>query len=107
MSFWNEDNYKMKLVHFTERFIPHNTSVRLYTHKRVTNDQGMRVNQFDLIWKGMSWQIIDGARTISDYSTLHREVCPCPYSEANVVSITSAGITGISTDEISLIIEED
>lgn len=105
MSFWNEDNYKIKLVDFAERFIPHNSFVRLFKHKRVKNEQGLMVNQFDLLWAGMDWQITEGYIN-SDYFKLHTDVKPCPYSEWNVVGITSAGISGDFTDDISLVIEE-
>ena len=104
MSFWNEDNYKVRLVDFTERFIAHNTEVRLYTHKRVKDEQGLMVNQFDLVWRGMSWQITEGYAN-SDYFRVHPDVLPCPYGEANVVGLTSAGISGDFTDDASLVIE--
>lgn len=104
MSFWNEENYKVRLVDFTERFIPHNTSVKLFTHKRVKNEQGLMVNQFDLLWAGMDWQITEGYIN-SYYFKVHQDVLPCPYSEANVVGLTSAGISGDFTDDASLVIE--
>lgn len=104
MSFWNNDNYKVKLVDFTERFIAHNTEVRLYTHKRIKGEQGLMANQFDLVWRGMDWQITEGYAN-SDYFRFHPGVLPCPYSEANVVAITSAGISGDFTDDVSLIVE--
>jgi hypothetical protein len=62
------------------------------------------VNQFDLVWRGMSWQITEGYIN-SDYFKIHTDVLPCPYSEANVVALTSAGITGDFTDDASLVIE--
>jgi hypothetical protein len=104
MSFWNEDNYKVRLVDFTERFIPHNTSVKLFIHKRVKDEQGLMVNQFDLLWSGMDWQITEDYIN-SDYFKFHPDILPCPYSEANVVSLTSAGISGDFTDDASLVIE--
>ena len=104
MSFWNDDNYKVRLVDFTERFIPHNTSVKLFKHTRVKNEQGIMVNQFDLLWEGMDWQITEGY-ACSDYFKFHTDVLPCPYSECNVVALTSAGISGEFTDDVSLIIE--
>lgn len=104
MSFWNEDNYKVRLVDFTERFITHNTRVRLYTHKRVKDEQGLMVNQYDLVWKGMDWQITEGCVN-SAYFRVHPDVLPCPYGEANVVGLISAGISGDFTDDASLVIE--
>ena len=105
MSFWNDENYKVRLVDFTERFIAHNTEVRLFKHTRVKDEQGLMVNQFGLLWRGMDWQITEGYAD-SDYFKYHPDVEPCPYSEWNVVAITSAGIIGGFTDEASLIIEE-
>lgn len=104
MSFWDGDNYKVKLVDFVERFIPHNTCVRLFKHTRVKNEQGLMVNQFYLLWRGMDWQITEGYVN-SDYFKYHQDVLPCPYGEHNVIGITSAGIIGGFTDEASLIIE--
>lgn len=104
MSFWNEENYRVKLVEFAERFIPHNTCVKLFSHKRVKDEHGMRVNQFDLLWSGMDWQITEGYIN-SDYFKIHQDVLPCPYSEYNVVAVTSAGISGDFTDDVSLVIE--
>ena len=104
VSFWNDDNYKVRLMDFTERFIAHNTEVRLFKHTRVKDEQGLMVNQFDLLWRGMDWQITEGY-ICSDYFKMHPDVLPCPYSECNVVAITSAGISGDFTDDASLIIE--
>lgn len=35
MSFWNEENYKVRLVDFVERFVPHNNLIRLYKQVRL------------------------------------------------------------------------
>ena len=104
MSFWNDENYKVKLVDFAERFIAHNTFVMLFKHTRIKDEQGMLVNRFDLLWKGMDWQITEGYAD-SDYFRYHPDVKPCPYAEFNVIGITSADISGDCTCEASLIIE--
>ena len=93
------------MVDFVERFIAHNTSIQLFKHTRVKNEQGIMVNQFDLLWSGMDWQITEGYAD-SDYFKFHPDVLPCPYGEYNVVGLTSAGISGDCTCEASLIIEE-
>lgn len=103
MSFWNDENYKVRLVDFVERFVAHNTSVKLYSMKRV-RDEDIMVNQYEQLWSGMDWQITEGYAD-SDYFRVHPDVCPCPYSEANVVALTSVGISGNFADDVSLIIE--
>ena len=60
MSFWNDNDYKVRLVDFTERFIAHNTEVRLFKHTRVKDEQGLVGNRYDLLWRGMDWQITEG-----------------------------------------------
>ena len=105
MSFWNtEKEYKVKLVNFTERFIKHNTLVKLYTQHYQRNFQGIKESYYTLRWKGMDWQITEGYIN-SNYFNVHEEVLPCPYSEANVVSVTSFGINGSFADEMSIVIE--
>lgn len=104
MSFWkNEKEYKVKLVDFIERFVAHNTCVKLFTEERVVNEQGGG-NEFlySLIWCGQDWKI---RHTNSDYFKNHKEVLPCPYSEYNVVKVTSVGINGQFADEVSLVVE--
>ena len=105
MSFWNnEKEYKVKLAHFTERFIAHNTFVKLFTEKRIVNEQGQNQFEYNPIWQGMDWQITEGYAD-SDYFKCHQDVLPCPYSENNVVKVTSVGISGEFADEVSLVIE--
>jgi hypothetical protein len=89
---------------FVERFVAHNTSVKLFTHRRVKDEQGLMVNEFNLLWEGMDWQITEGY-ACSDYFKCHSDVKPCPYSECNVIAITSAGISGEFTDDASIILE--
>ena len=103
MSFWNEENYKVRLVDFAERFIPHNKLVRLYKQVKL-QDEGKWAWEFQLLWQGMDWQITEGYIN-SDYFKYHTDVLPCPYSEHNVVAVTSVGINGEFADEISLVIE--
>ena len=105
MSFWkNEEEYKVRLVDFVERFVAHNTWVKLFSEKRVKNEQGQNQWEYTLVWKGMSWQITEGYIN-SDYFRVHKEVLPCPYSKNNVVKVTSVGISGEFGDEVSLVIE--
>jgi hypothetical protein len=106
MSFWDKDNYKVRLVDFIERFVTHNTIVRLFKHTRIKDEQGMLVNRYDLLWTGMDWQITEGYAD-SSYFKMHKDVEPCPYGEFNVIAITSADISGDCTCEASLIIEVD
>ena len=105
MSFWNnEEEYKVKLVDFTERFIAHNTCVKLFTEKIIVNEQGQKTFEYTPIWQGMDWQITEGYAD-SDYFKYHKDVFPCPYSENNVVKVTSVGISGGFADEVSLVVE--
>ena len=103
MSFWTDKTYKVRLTDFIERFVAHNTKVKLYSMKRVRNEDGM-VNQYEQLWSGMDWQITEGYIN-SDYFRVHPNVLPCPYGEANVVALTSVGISGNFADDVSLIIE--
>lgn len=105
MSFWNEDTYKVKLSDFIERFVAHNSVVKLYTMERIKNEEGIWVNQYDQVWKGMDWQITEGYIN-KDYFETHPEVLPCPYSEANVVKIMNIGHVATISDEVSLVIDE-
>lgn len=102
MSFWDEETYKVKVVDFVERFIAHNTLVKLFTEKRI--DDGKNRFEYTLVWKGMDWQITEGYAD-SDYFKVHPDVEPCPFSEANVVKITSVGIIGEFADDASLVVE--
>lgn len=106
MSFWNnEEEYKVKLAHFTERFIAHNTCVKLFTEKRIVNEQGKNKFEYTPIWQGMDWQITE-SYVNSDYFKYHQDVLPCPYSENNVVKVTSVDISGEFADEVSLVIDD-
>ena len=105
MSFWkNDEEYKVRLVDFVERFVAHNTSVKLFVERREKNEEGIMVSCYELLWGGMDWQITEGYAD-SDYFRVHPEVLPCPYGENNVVKITSVGISGNFADDASLIIE--
>ena len=103
MSFWSDFNYKVRLADFTERFIPHNKLVRLYKQVKLQGE-GKWEWEFQLLWQGMDWQITEGYIS-SDYFKYHTDVLPCPYSEHNVVAVTSVGINGEFADEVSLVIE--
>ena len=103
MSFWDDNNYKVRLVDFVERFVAHNSTVMLYT-KEIVIEDGLKSNKFNLIWRGMDWQITEEYAD-SDYFKAHTDVLPCPYGELNVVALTSAGISGDFTDDVSLIVE--
>lgn len=106
MSFWkNEEEYKVKLVDFVERFVAHNSVIKLYTMKRIKNEEGIWVNQYDQVWKGMDWQITEGYIN-KDYFRTHPEVLPCPYSEANVVKTMNIGHVATTSDEVSLVIDK-
>jgi hypothetical protein len=105
MSFWNENNYKVRLVDFVERFVAHNKYVRLFTTERVENDDGLMETIYNLLWKGMDWQITEGYAD-SDYFKFHTDVKPCPYGEWNVIGVTNVGTNSDFADEVSLIIEE-
>jgi hypothetical protein len=104
MSFWNEDNYKVRVVDFVERFTAHNTAIKLYTEHYFINEEGMPVHDYIQIWKGMDWQITEGYAD-SDYFKVHTDVLPCPYSEANVVKTMNIGHVATTSEEVSLIIE--
>lgn len=106
MSFWNEDNYKVKLVDFTERFIPHNRLVRLYTTERKQDEQGLMVTEWTKIWQGMDWQITEGYAD-SSYFKMHPDVLPCPYPQVNVIAVTNFGTASDCADEVSLIVEKE
>lgn len=100
MSFWkNEEEYRVRLADFVERFVAHNTYVKLFTEKKLENEW-----EYTLVWKGMDWQITEGYIN-SDYFRVHKDVLPCPYSENNVIKVTSVGISGEFGDETSLVIE--
>ena len=106
MSFWkNEEEYKVKLVDFVERFVGHNRHIKLYTQKREKNQEGIMETVSTLVWKGMDWQIAKDY-VDSDYFRIHPDVLPCPYGEANVVAVTSIGIPGGFADDVSLVIDE-
>lgn len=104
MSFWNENNYKVTVAEFCERFVGHNNLVRLFTEKRVVNEERNEF-QYTIKWRGMDWQIAEDYPQ-SDYYRVHPDVEPCPYSTANVVKVTSVGLSGEFGDEVSLVIEE-
>ncbi len=105
MSYWKDDrDYYMSLINFIERFVLHNTFVHLYTWKRVKDDIGIYSNQYELIWKGMDWQITD-VYSEPEYFRAHPEVKPCPYLKANVLGIMSLGCRSDCTDEISIVID--
>lgn len=103
MSFWkNEEEYKVKLVDFTERFIPHNFQVNLYLD-RGRNTSGFR--EYERIWTGMDWQITEGYSD-SNYFKVHNDVLPCPYSEVNVVGVIGLCRFPGAVDEVSLVVEK-
>ena len=104
MSFWNEDTYKVRVVDFVERFVAHNTVIKLYTEHCFKNEEGVGVHDYVQIWKGMDWQITEGYIN-SDYFKAHTDVLPCPYSESNVVKTKNIGYVASISDEVSLIIE--
>lgn len=101
MSFWNKDTYNIQLSDFVERFVAHNTCVKLYKQVRLENEGKWK---FVLLWRGMDWQITEGYNE-SDYFKYHPDVEPCPFSKNNVVVITSVGLSGEFADEASIIIE--
>lgn len=103
MSFWNEENYKVRLADFVERFVPHNRLIRLYKQVRLKGE-GKWEFEYPLLWQGMDWQVTEGYAD-SDYFKCHPTVEPCPYSEKNVISVTSVGISGEFADEVSFVIE--
>lgn len=103
MCFWSDFNYKVRLMNFVERFVPHNRTVKLYKQVRLKNE-GKWEFEFVLLWQGMDWQITEGYIG-SDYFKYHPDVLPCPYSEHNVIALTSVGISGEFADEVSLVIE--
>lgn len=103
MSFWDKDNYKVRLTDFVERFVAHNSCVKLYKQIRLENDEKWCFD-YKLLWRGMDWQITEGY-SCSDYFKYHPDVEPCPFGENNVVAITSVGISGEFADEVSIVIE--
>lgn len=102
MSFWNENNYKVRLADFVERFVPHNRKVKLFQQIRIETEEKYQF-LYHLLWQGMDWQITEGYID-SDYFKYHPNVEPCPFCEHNVVAITSVGISGEFADEVSIII---
>jgi hypothetical protein len=104
MSFWNKENYNIRLSDFVERFVPHNTCVKLFKHILHKNEEKW-CHEYVFLWRGMDWQITEGY-SCSDYFKYHPDVEPCPFSENNVVSITSVGLSGEFADEVSLVVEE-
>lgn len=99
MSYWNEENYRVTLEDFVERFIPHNYTVNLYIQKKV--DQG---HEWKRLWRGMDWQITDND---SEYFRVHKEVLPCPYFDRNVIGICGLKDCPDAVDEVSIILDMD
>ena len=98
------EEYKVSVADFVKRFIRHNTVVKLFTRFGIANEDGVREWEYILVWEGMDWQVAEDYPS-SSYYAVHPDVEPCPYSKANVASVTSFGLSGEFADEASLIIE--
>lgn len=100
MSFWkNDDEYKVKLEDFIERFVGHNTFITLYTGERTSNGHVWHKK-----WSGMDWQIAPDYIE-SEYYRSHPDVLPCPYARNNVVAVRGAFEGCQAVDNIAIEIE--
>ena len=100
MSFWKNDNeYKVNLDDFVERFVAHNTCITLYTME--TTSEG---HVWNAVWRGMDWQIAPDYPE-SGYYYAHPDVLPCPYAKNNVVAVRGAFEGWHTVDNIALEIE--
>lgn len=76
------EEYRPTLAEFVEKFVAHNSTVYLYEKwtKYVDTGEGckQKVTRWQLIWKGMDWQITYG-KDDEDYFIAHPEVEKCPY----------------------------
>mgnify|MGYP003571242360 CR=1 FL=1 len=96
----------MKLVEFVEKYVSHNDVVYLYNKHKVPDpeDDKVMIWEWDLLWKGMDWQIAIGPGE-EEYFKVHPEVEKCPYRDNEVISICPA-IDGFRdcTDEVGIVI---
>lgn len=101
MSFWKNDNeYKVNLGDFVERFVAHNTFITLYTTGKTTSGKHI----WHKVWYGMDWQIAPDYPE-SEYYRAHPDVLPCPYTKNNVVAVRGAFEGWHTVDNIALEIE--
>lgn len=101
MSYWKNDNeYKVNLDDFVERFVAHNTCITLYTTEKTTSGEHI----WHKVWSGMDWQISPDYIG-SEYYRAHLDVLPCPYTKYNVVAVRGAFEGFQSVDNIALEIE--
>ena len=100
MSFWKNNNeYKVNLDDFVERFVAHNTCITLYTTEKTSGG-----HIWHKVWSGMDWQIAPDYIK-SEYYHAHPDVLPCPYTKYNVVAVWGAFEGFHSVDDIALEIE--
>lgn len=102
MSFWKTDNeYKVNLGDFVERFVAHNTYITLYTMETTSDGHVWHKK-----WSGMDWQIAPDYPE-SDYYRVHPYVLPCPYTKNNVVAVIGTFEGWHTVDNIALEIEKE
>ena len=76
----------MKLYEFCEKFIAHNTVVCLVQEIIKKNEEGVKQHEYNKIWQGMDWQIVQGAGD-EDYFKAHPNVEKCPFKNFEVVKV--------------------
>lgn len=76
----------MKLYEFCEKFIAHNTVVCLVQEIIKKNEEGVKQHEYNKIWQGMDWQIVQGAGD-EDYFKAHPDVEKCPFKNYNVAKV--------------------
>lgn len=77
---------KMKLYEFCEKFVAHNTYVCLVQEIIKTNEEGVKQHEYNKIWQGMDWQIVQSAGD-EDYFKAHPDVEKCPFKSYNVAKV--------------------
>lgn len=76
----------MKLCEFCEKFIAHNTVVCLVQEIIKKKEEGVKQHEYNKIWQGMDWQIVQGAGD-EDYFKAHPDVEKCPFKNFEVVKV--------------------
>ena len=76
----------MKLNEFCEKFVAHNTVVCLVQETIKKNEEGCLQQEYNEVWRGMDWQIVQGPGDES-YFKAHPDVEKCPFKNFEVIKV--------------------
>lgn len=96
----------MKLIHFVEQFVAHNSTVELYSRKLVPetiNGTTYYNRQFDKIETVMDWQITEPDDC--EYYKVHPDVKPSKYRYCNVEMVIGEPNPFGRIDLIGIVVE--